>query len=223
MQHSPHAMICGGHMKCFNMIAGGCLLAALGGCASSTPRMGQVRAFAAESVMLDDYATLTERFRYTYRRERPYLSPDADQLEHALDARRQAACDDFITLHRAVQTYMRSLGHLAGDKQFDLEDEVKAMGSGIKAWPDSGLDERHVNAYAGLVRLLARGISVPYQDRSVQTLLREGQLPMQDLLDAMRALLRYYDKTSSNEERIVLGTLEVEIPYADSAGNRLLA
>ena len=67
------------------------LLAALAGCASSTQRMGQVRSFADAAPKLGAYTELTERFRDTYRREQPYLSPAADGREHLLDARRQAA------------------------------------------------------------------------------------------------------------------------------------
>jgi hypothetical protein len=199
------------------------LLAALAGCASSTPRMDQVRSFAAAAPKLGAYAELTERFRDTYRREQPYLSPAADTREHLLDARRQAACDDFIQIHKGVQAYMQALGKLAGDNQYDLEDQVKALGSGIKAWPDTGLDDRHVNAYAGMTRLLTRLIASRYQDRTVQAMLHEGALPMMDLLDAMRALLRYYDKTSDNEAKIVLGMLDVEIPYVDTPQQRLLS
>jgi hypothetical protein len=198
-------------------------LAALGGCASSTPRMEQVRSFAAEAPRLNAYAELTERFRETYRREQPYLSPAADSREHLLDARRQAACDDFIALHKGVVAYMQALGKLAGDNQYDLEDQVKALGSGIKAWPDSGLDDRHVNAFAGMARLLSRLATSRYQDNTVQALLRQGAQPMSELLDALRALLRYYDKTSDNEARIVLGMLDSEIPFIDTPQQRLLA
>lgn len=213
------------HRLC-SLLAGALLLAwlsLLGGCASSTPRMAEVRSFAAESAKLGAYTELTERFRDTYQREKPYLSPAADNREHLLDARRQAACDDFLQLQQGVVAYMRALGTLAGDNQYDLEDQVKAVGGGIKAWPDSGLDDRYVNAFAGLGRLLARQISKDYQDRSVQALVRAGEEPVRQVLDAMRALLRYYDKTSDNEAGIVLGMLETEIAFADTPGQRLLA
>lgn len=200
-----------------------CLCAALSGCASSTPRMQQVREFAAASATLGGYGELSERFRDTYRREQPYLSPAADAREQQLDVRRQAATADFISIGRGVQLYLRALGTLAGDNQYDLEDQVKAMSGAIKAWPDSGLDDRHVNAYAGLSRLLLRAISGNEQDRSVQTLLRASRDDLPALLDAMRALLRYYDKSNDNERAIVLGVLEVEVPFADQPPNRLLA
>lgn len=54
-------------------------------------------------------------------------------------------------------------------------------------------------------------------------MVRDRQAPRQQLLAAMAALLRYYDKTSASEQAIVLGMLQVEIPYADAPANRLLA
>lgn len=199
------------------------LLAALGGCASSSPRMQHVREFAAESAKLGAYTALTERYRHTYQREQAYLSADADALEHAQDARRRAACDDFLAIEHAVRLYMRTLGTLAGDNQYDLEDQVKSLSGAIKAWPDTGLDERHVQAYAGLSRLLLRVASNRYQDRGVQAMVREGQAPLREMLGAMRALLGYYDKSNDNEQRIVLGLLEVELAYAHAPKDRLLA
>ncbi|SHN31086.1 hypothetical protein SAMN05192549_107128 [Duganella sacchari] len=198
------------------------LLAVLSGCASSTPRMADVRAFAAESPKLNAYHELTERYRGTYQREQPFLAPAADASERSLDARRQQACDDFVKLHDGLQIYMQTLGKLAGDGQYDLEDGIKNLGTGIKAWPDSGLEDRHVNAYAGLARLLSRAITRPLQERAVNDVMREGQQPVQEILDAMRTLLRLYDKTSENEARTVLGMLETEIPYLDPQRDRLL-
>jgi hypothetical protein len=198
------------------------LAALLGGCASSTPRMAEVRDFAAQSPKLNAYHELTERYRGTYQREQPFLSATADARERELDARRQAACDDFVKLQYGVQAYMQTLGKLAGDNQYDLEDQVKGLSSGIKAWPDSGLDSRHVNAFAGLTRLLSRAITRPLQETAVNDLMRDGQQPVQDVLDAMRTLLRLYGKTSDNEEKTVLGMLEVEIPFLDPARDRLL-
>lgn len=198
------------------------LLAILTGCASSTPRMADVRAFAAESPKLGAYHELTERYRNTYQREQPFLSPQADARERELDASRQQACDDFVKLQYGLQAYMQTLGKLAGDSRYDLEDQVKNVGGSIKAWPDSGLDTRHVNAFAGLTRLIARGVTRPLQENAVNDILRDGQQPVQDVLDAMRTLLRLYDKTSDNEQKIVIGMLESEIPFLDPKRDRLL-
>lgn len=212
-------------MPVHHLIAAALLLAALCGCATGpeTARLQEVRAFAAESAKLNGYADLTQRFRDSYTRQKPYLSAAAEQRERVTDARRRAAYDDLIAIQKTVVLYMQTLGQLAGGEQFDLKPQLKAIGSGIKAWPDTGLSDRHVNAYVGVARLLARAISGTYQDRAVQTMVREGYEALQDLLDAMQALLRYYDKSNDNEQKIVLGMLEMEIPFADTPRDRLLA
>ncbi len=202
-----------------------CLLAMfamLGGCASSTPRMAEVRAFAADAPKLNAYHELTERYRNAYERQQPFLAPTADARERALDASRQQASDDFRRIDDVVQAYMQALGALAGDRQYDLRDPLKVVGTGIKAWPDTGLEDRHVNAFTGLTRIISRAVTVPMQERAVNDLMRDAGEPVQQLLDAMRNLLRLYDRSNDNEQRIVLGMLEMEIAYLDANRDRLL-
>jgi len=197
-----------------------CLL--LAGCASNA-RLQEVRSFADDAPKLAAFHDLSQRFRDTWQRAQPYLSSAAAQREEAIDRKRQAAYPDFVALHTATITYMRALGALAGGEQFDYGKQVKQLASGIKAWPETGLTDRHVNAYAGLARVLLRAASARRQDQAVQAMLREGYEPLQGTLDAMHTLLRYFDKQHDNEQRIVLGMLQVEIPYADAPRERLLA
>ncbi|MES2263303.1 MAG: hypothetical protein V4724_32680 [Pseudomonadota bacterium] len=198
------------------------LAAVLGGCASGGP-LREVRDFAAESARLDAYAELSTRFRDTYQREQPYLSAAADQQERLLDAGRRDAYPDLIAIGRSLALYMQTLGQLADARQVDLKPQITDLGSSIKAWPDTGLSDRHVNAYASLGNVLARAAAGQYQQRAAQAMLRDGAPQVQTLLEAMQTLLRYYDKSSDNEQRIVLGMLDLEIPYADTPGERLLA
>jgi len=197
-----------------------CLL--LAACASN-PRLQEVRALAGDAPKLAGFSDLSQRFRDTYLREQPYLNAEAAQREEAIDRKRRDAYPDFVALHSAATTYLRALGDLAGGATFNYGDQVKQMAEGIKAWPDTGLTDRHVNAYAGLVRVLLRAATSREQDKAVQAMLREGYEPLQGTLDAMVTLLRYFNKNHDNEQRIVLGMLEVEIPYADAPRDRLLA
>lgn len=199
------------------------LVLALAGCAAPSARLAQVRELADDAPKLAAFADLSARYRDTYQREQPYLSPEADQRERAIDARRREAYPDFIALHDAVTAYLHALGALAGKGQFDFQGETRALADGIKAWPGTGLEERHVNAYSRLARLLVRYAGIREQDKAVQAMLREGYEPMQDSLDAMDTLLRYFNKNHDNEQRIVLGMLEVEIPYSSAPKDRLLA
>jgi hypothetical protein len=200
-------------------------LTILPGCASTgnAELMPEVRQFAAESSKLSTFGELTARFRDTYKRELPYLAPEAQRAERETDARRRAAYDDFINIERAVVLYMQTLGKLAGSGQYELQDQATRINSTIKAWPESGIDTRHANAYGALARLITRTVTSHYQQQAVTAMVNEGGEPLQTLLEAMSALLRYYDKTSDNERKTVLGMLEIEISYIDNPQNRLLA
>lgn len=198
------------------------VLATLAGCAAS-PRLQDARDFAADATKLDSYADLSERFRDTYTRERPYLSVAADARERPANAERHAAFADFMAIHDTVVQYMRTLGQLAGADKFSLDAPLKSLGGSIKAWPDAGLDDRHVQAYTSLARVMARAATLHTQENAVRQMVHDAEPHLQLLLDAMHRLLRYYDKSSDNERAIVLGTLDVELPFADTPRDRLLS
>lgn len=209
-------------MKLINAGIALALALLLGGCASRAP-LRDMREFAAESAKLGAFAELTTRYRDTYKREQPYLTPAADLAEREQDARRRAAYDDFINIQKSVVLYMQALGKLAGDDQYDVSDQLKKVGAGVKAWPDSGLTASHVTAYTTLGRLIAQMVTASYQERSARALVLDGAAPVDSLLEAMVALLRYYDKTNDNEKKTVLGMLEIGIPFADAPADRLLS
>lgn len=198
------------------------ILAGLAACAAS-PRLQEAREFAADAARLGNYTDLSERFRDTYARERPYLSVAADVRERPADAERRAAFADAVAVHDAVVQYMRMLGRLAGADRFSVDAPLKTLGGGIKAWPGAGLDERHVNAYTGLARVMAQAATRREQENALRQMVHDAEPHLQLLLDAMQRLLRYYDKSSDNERAIVLGMLDVEIPFADTPRDRLLA
>jgi hypothetical protein len=197
-----------------------CLL--LAACAGN-PRLQEARALAEDVPKLAGFNDLSQRYRDTYQREQPYLSPAAAEREEAIDRKRREAYPDFVALYTAATTYLRALGALAGGDSYDFSGQVKQMSETIKAWPDTGLTDRHVDAYSLLVRVLLRAATEREQDKAVQAMLRDGDAPLQGTLDAMHTLLRFFNKNHDNEQRIVLGMLEVEIPYADAPRDRLLA
>lgn len=194
----------------------------LGGCASSNVNLAEVREFADASAKLGGYAELSKRFRDTYAREKPYLSPLTDRIAKENDAKRRAAYDDFVAAQKALVLYMQTLSMLAGDGRYDLTPQLDDMGSGIKALAGSGLEQRHVTAYTGLTRLLTRAIASGYQNRSVASMVRDGDVHVRVLLDGMMTLTRLYGKTHENEKKTVLGIFDVEIPFSGKAQDRML-
>lgn len=199
------------------------LALSLAGCAGTAPvSLQEVRDFADASTKLAGYAEMSTRFRDTYQREQPYLSPVADRLARENDARRKAVYEDFISAQKAVVLYMQTLSLLAGDTRYDLSGRVDDLGLALRASADTGVERRHVVAYTGLTRLLTRVIASGYQNRSVDTMVRDGDADLQTLLDGMITLLRYYMKTHENEKKTVLGIFDVEIPMAVKPQDRML-
>lgn len=195
----------------------------LGGCASTSQvSLTEVRAFADASASLGGYAELSRRYRDTYQREQPYLSASADKLARATDARRNAAYNDFVAVQKTVVLYMQTLSALAGDARYDLGPRLDELDIALKATSESGLAERHITAYTGLTRLLTRTVTSSYQNRNVETMVREGDADVQVLLDAMIVLTRLYAKTNDNEKKTVLGLFEGELAAAPRGTDRML-
>lgn len=194
----------------------------LAGCASQQPSQA-VSDFAAEAAKLGEFSALTTRYRDTYQREQPYLTAAADARERPVDAGRRGAAADFASVGHGVALYMQTLARLADGGTYDFSPQIKDTATAIKAWPDSGLNSGHVNAYSRLAQLLARVATRPYQEKAVRQLLTEGGAAAQDLLDAMIVLVRNYDNSNDDERKIVLGYFEAAIPFADTPKDRLLS
>lgn len=194
----------------------------LGGCASSNVSLYEVREFADASAKLGGYTELSKRYRDTYLREQPYLSPVADRLAKENDVKRRAHYDDFVAVQKTLVLYMQTLSVLAGDTGYDLTSQLDDIGNGLKGMAGSGLEQRHISAYTGMTRLLTRAIASGYQKRSVETMVRDGDAHVRLLLDGMMNLTRLYNKTHDNEKKTVLGVFDVEIPFSGKPQERML-
>ena len=197
-----------------------CLL--LAGCASPRTELAQVRALAAGGDALSAFGELSQRHVDSYQRSRPYLSAAQDARERLLDAQRRAAQADVARLAQAVRLYLQALGRLASADAYDFQPELASAGAAIRAWPGSGIDDRHVSAYALLLQQLSRLGGAASQQARLAQLLRDGDAPLQALLAALDNLLMLYDKSGDNERDVVLGLLEMDIAYADTLPQRLL-
>ncbi|WP_215408257.1 hypothetical protein [Janthinobacterium sp. JC611] len=200
-----------------------CLAIVLCGCATARPELAQVRALAAGTGAVTAFSELSQRHVDTYQRARPYLSPAEDARERLLDAQRRAAQGDVARLAQAVRLYLQALGRLADADAYEVQPELAGAGAAIRAWPGSGIDDRHVSAYTLLLQQLSRLGGAASQQAHLGQVLRDGDAPLQALLAALDNLLALYDKSGDNERDMVLGLLDVEIAYADSPQQRLLA
>lgn len=201
-----------------------CLSLLLCGCATNgrMVSMEEVRDFANASAKLGGYTELSQRYRDTYEREQPYLSPTADGLARDNDAKRRAVYEEFVSIQKAVVLYMQTLSLLAGDSTYDLSASVDDLGLGLQANAEAGVEQKHIAAYTGLTRLLTRVIASGYQNRSVETMVRDGDADVQTLLEAMISITRLYYKTNENEKKTVLGIFDVELPFSNRNTDRML-
>jgi hypothetical protein len=195
----------------------------LGGCATTGPvSLVEVCEFADASAKLGGYGELSRRYRDTYEREQPYLPASSDKLARENDAKRRAVYEDFVGVQKALVLYMQTLSLLAGDTRYDLTERIDDLGNGLKANAESGLQQRHIAAYTGLTRLLTRVIASGYQNRSVETMVRDGDADVQTLLEAMISLTRLYYKTNENEKKTILGIFDIELPLTKGSNERML-
>lgn len=197
----------------------------LHGCVSlpaAGPELAQVRALAADEKALPAFGELAVRHRDSYKRLRPYLSPQQDASEQVLDRQRRAMHADVALIQRGVSLYLQALARLAGQERFAMDSEINAAGSAIRAWPDSGIADRDVAAYTVVLRLLSRLQGETGQRAQLAQVLRAGDDAVQTLLSTLASLLRLYDKAGDNERDIVLGQLEMELALADTPQQRLL-
>jgi hypothetical protein len=208
---------------CINVCLRLCLAIMLCGCATARPELAQVRALAAGTDALTAFGELAQRHIDSYQRARPYLSPAEDARERLLDAQRRAAQADVARLAQAVRLYLQALGRLADADAYDVRPELASAGAAIRAWPGSGIDDRHVSAYTLLLQQLSRLGGGARQQAHLAQVLHQGDAPLQALLAALDNLLALYDKSGDNERDMVLGLLDVEIAYADTPQQRLLA
>ncbi len=204
------------------MLFGALLLSSCATTNTGQVSLQEVREFADASARLGGYAELARRYRDTYEREQPYLSPAADKLAKENDAKRRAVFEDFVAIQKTLVLYMQTLSLLAGDSRYDLSARIDDLGNGLKANTESGLQQRHITAYTGMTRLLTRVIASGYQNRSVETMVRDGDADVQVLLDAMIQLTRLYYKTNENEKKTILGIFDVEIPFSTRNSDRML-
>lgn len=199
-------------------IVGALLIAALSGCAN----LEAVREYARQSSELAGYAELTERFRDTYERERPYLFGEAEARAEELDRRREAVYDDLLRLHTVVAIYMRALGELAGEEAFSLSESAKSLLQPLAAAPELGIDAALAEKYGELVRLITDWVTSVRQRTAVKEMIVRGNEPVQAVLGGMERLVTIYERTHENERKLVTGLLSTELALADPANQRLL-
>jgi hypothetical protein len=185
-------------------------------------QLKEVRDFAGESAKFSDYTELTTRFRDTFERELPYLDDENLIKEAENDKGRKQVYPDLLKIHDRVSLYLKTLAALAGDDRFNLSKPIGAVEEGINANSNFGIEQKHVNAYSELGKIVAIWVTSAYQQSAVREMIREGNGHLQVSLEGMAGLVRLYRKTHTQERKIVFGVFDIELPFHDKPQDRLL-
>lgn len=195
------------------------VISLLTGCAN----LKEVRDYATESAKFSTYTELTLRFRDTYSREQPYLTGEAEKIAQATDVGRKAAYGDLIKIQQSVSVYMETLARLSGENKFSVSKELDALAGGIKAHPELKINAKQVDAVSSISQIVAKWITSAYQEKAVRKMIKEGNEPLQTLLEGMISLIRIYKATNENERNDVLGVFQTNLPFADKKDAMLIA
>lgn len=182
----------------------------------------EVKEYAVESAKFSAYKELTVHFRDTYSREQPYLSGEAEKVAQATDLGRKAAYDDLIKIQKTVSLYMETLAQVSGEDSYSVSKELDALKGGIKAYPDLNVSAKQVDAVSNIAQVIAKWATSAYQEKAVRQMIKEGNEPIQTLLEGMVSLVRIYKATHENEKNEVLGFFQINIPFADPKKDALL-
>jgi hypothetical protein len=194
----------------------------IGLCLSACVNLSEVRKFSAESANLSGYTELTTRFRDTFERETPYLNDENLKAEALNDKGRKEIYPDLIKIHERVSLYLRTLARLAGEETFDLTKPIRGVGDVVKADSAFGIDATQAEAYTGVGTIVAKWATSSAQQRAVRDMVREGNRAFQALLDGLGNLVRLYRKTSAQEEKLVMGFLNVNMAFLNTPKDMLL-
>lgn len=185
----------------------------LAGCVS----LKDVRQYANESAKLSSYKELTDRFRDTYEREKPFLGSgsycDARRAK-IQDNLRKSAYPDLIKMHDRLAEYMAALAVLSGDDTFDLTKPIGTFGDSIKKHPNLSIDAKEVDAYVQLGKILSQLITTVMQQNAIRKTVTNADPHVQTLLEGMSLIVRVYKVHNSKERGCVVEFLEQESKYA---------
>lgn len=181
-----------------------------------------VREYATESAKFSSYTELTTRFRDTYSREQPYVTGKVEEAAKANDLGRKAAYADLIKIQQSVSLYMVTLAQLAGEDSFGVSKEIESVKGGIKAYPDLNITSKQVDAFSNITQIITKWATSAYQEQAVRKMIKEGNAPLQNLLEGMISLVEIYKKTNENEKQKVLGFFEINLNFVDPKKDAIL-
>ena len=159
------------------------LVTSVSGCAS----FKEIKAFASLSSSAATHETLTRDYIGALERRKQYQPQKFHSELEAQKMRREAQRASLDVLQQTVADYMQGLGGLAAgeirtyDKSLDdLSDRLNKV---------TLLSDDEKDAVGALSTLLARTVTAAYREHEIRKLIRDGNQPLQEVIEATRKIV----------------------------------
>ncbi|MEO8767865.1 MAG: hypothetical protein ABI363_05945 [Nitrosospira sp.] len=160
------------------------LATTLSGCAN----FKEVKTFSSLSANAASHEALTRDYIGTFDRRKQYQPSKFHGELEAQKARREAQRASLDLLQRTVTDYMQGLGGLASGEIRTYDKSLKDLGINLNK--ATLLDNNEKEAAGALSTLLARSVTAVYRLRELKKLIRDGNQPLQDVINATRKIVK---------------------------------
>lgn len=159
-------------------------MAVVSGCAS----FNEIKEFASLSSSAASYDGLTRDYIEALERRKQYQPEKFHAELEAQKMRRGAQRASLDLLQQTVADYMQGLGGLATGNIRRYDKSLKDLSSNLNK--ATLLDNNEKEAVAALSTILARTVTATYRLHELKKIVREGNQPLQDVIDASRRIVK---------------------------------
>jgi hypothetical protein len=217
MIRTPKDFDTGDRMKSAKAFVALFLAVALFGCANLEP----VRKYSSAAMAtVTDSTTRQTIVRYSTRANTFSRTFGSQSLDVA---NAKALSEDIEKIQALCSQYLETLGTLAGADFATLTPEISSLAASIKAFPESGITARSVDAYASLATALSNALLSFYQQKKVTELVERGGPHFNELLSTLIRVSETSDEAISEYSRIMIGATADDLVKETRRGNTLVA
>ena len=214
------------------------LATSVSGCAS----FKEIKAFASLSSNAASNNAFTKDYIAALERRKQYQPQKFHSELEAQKMRREAQRAGLDVLQQTIADYMQGLGGLAAGEIQTYDESLENLSERLNKVTLLSDDEE--DAVGALSTLLARSVTAAYREHEIRKLIRDGNQPLQDVINATRKIVvkgmtadlqvesalvgRYYDNfmlAPNNPEEPVAMALakEARVEALSRVDNRLRA
>jgi hypothetical protein len=186
--------------KFLSVSASGAILLLLSACAD----LKGIRQFSEVSADTAGYTALSIDYVKSIERQKRFQDQShyAD-LDRIIKDRKQQQ-DALLGLHRGVQEYMTAIGALAADELVSYDSALDSFSKNLKSAKLPHLDDKSVNAFSALIKLIAKAASDAYRQKQLNLIISDSNIDFQTLISSMSDIVGLdYVSSLENEEAAV--------------------